>query len=105
MSETLQQLQARRHMLILRSERLRADLANEFGEFETRFAGADRILSFARRVAAPSILLSLGGLGLGMLRGTHPFRLITRAVLLFSVVRKILTAVRSLRSSSRSRRR
>jgi hypothetical protein len=104
-SENLPELDARRRMLILRSERLRADLASNYGQFETRLGGVDRILAIVRRFASPSILLSLGGLGLGLLRGTHPFRWATRGILIFSIVRRILAAVRALRSSSPAARR
>ena len=85
-------------MLIARSERLRADLANEFGEFEARFGGRRPDFLVRATACGPVHPFEPGGLGLAMLRGTHPFRWITRGVLLFSVVRRILTAVRSLRS-------
>jgi hypothetical protein len=92
-------------MLILRSERLRADLGRTFGDFETRLGGIDKAFAIARRISAPSILLSLGGLGLGMLRGTHPFRWATRGVIIFSLVRRILAAVRTIRAASPRARR
>jgi hypothetical protein len=100
MSESHRELVIRRQMLVLRSERLRMNLGRTYGEFEARLGGFDKILGIARRIATPSILLSLGGLGLGMLRRTHPFRWATRGFLIFSVVRRILAAVRTLRASS-----
>jgi hypothetical protein len=102
MSESVSELEARRRMLVQRSEHLRADLASAFGEFETRLGGADRIFAVARGIASPSILLSVGGLGLALLRRAHPFMWATRGVLIFSVVRRILAAVRTLRSASSS---
>ena len=92
-------------MLILRSERLRADLGRTFADVETRLGGMDKIFAIARRISAPSILLTLGGLGLGMLRRTHPFRLATRGILIFSLVRRIIAAVRTIRAASPPARR
>ena len=105
MSEDLRELEARRRMLVLRSERLRADLGSIYGEMETRLGWVDRLFTIGRGIAFPSILLSVGSLALAMLRGTHPFRWATRGVLIFSVVRRILAAVRVLRSASPPARR
>lgn len=105
MSESLPELEARRRMLVMRSERLRADLGHAYGEFETRLGGVDRIFAVVRGIASPSILVSVGGLGLAMLRRAHPFMWATRGVLVFSVVRRILAAVRALRASSPPARR
>jgi len=105
MSESLRELEARRCMLVLRSERLRADLGTTYGQFETRLGGADRIFAMARGIASPSLLLSVGGLGFAMLRRTHPFMWATRGLLIFSVVRRILAAVRTVRSAAPRTRR
>jgi hypothetical protein len=104
-SESARELEARRQMLVLRSERLRIDLGRTYGIVETRIGGVDKIFGVARRLASPSILLSLGGLGLGMLRRTHPFRWATRGILIFSLARRIVAAVRTLRASSPPARR
>jgi hypothetical protein len=90
---------------VLRSERLRADLGDTYGEFETRLGGVDKIFAIARRMASPSILLSVGGLGFALLRRAHPVGWVTRGVLIFSVVRRILAAVRTLRATSRPAKR
>jgi hypothetical protein len=105
MSGSLSDLEARRHMLVLRSERLRADLGRAYGEFETRLGGVDRIFAVVRRIASPSILVSVAGLALAMLRRAHPFMWATRGVLIFSVVRRILAAVHALRAASPPARR
>jgi hypothetical protein len=104
MSETLSDLEARRRMLVVRSERLREDLADVYSEFEARLGGLDRIFAVARGIASPSILLSVGGLALALLRRARPFVWATRGVLLFSVARRVLTVVRALRASPRARR-
>jgi hypothetical protein len=104
MSESLAELEARRRMLVLRSERLRGDLGRTYGEFETRFGVVDRIFAAVRGFASPSLLMSLGGLGLGMFRRARPFVWATRGVLIFSVVRRLLAAIRSRRASPPARR-
>jgi hypothetical protein len=92
-------------MLVMRSERLRADLASAFGQFETRLGGVDHIFAIVRRVASPSLLLSAGGLGFAMLRRAHPFRWATRGFLIFSLLRRIFGVIRDLRSASPPSRR
>jgi hypothetical protein len=100
MSESRDELEARRRMLVLRSERLRSDLASAYGQFETRLGGVDHIFAMVRRFASPSILLSAGGLGFAMLRRAHPFMWATRGILIFQLVRRVLAAVRALRAAS-----
>jgi len=100
MSESLRELEARRRVLVMRSERLRADLGSTYREFEARFTGVDRIFAIARGIGSPSLLLSVGGLAFALLRGFRPVRWATRGILIFSVVRRIVAAVRSLRSAS-----
>ena len=99
------ELEARRRMLVLRSERLRGDLGRSYGEFESRLGGLDRIVSIARGFISPSLLLGVGGVGFALLRGARPFKWATRGILIFSVVRRILGAVRGLRASSPPARR
>jgi hypothetical protein len=105
MSESLAELEARRRMLVLRSERLRSDLGHAYGDFETRLSGIDRIVSMLRGFASPSVLLSLGGLGLGLLRRVRPFKWATRGLLIFSLARRILGAIRTSRAASPPSRR
>jgi hypothetical protein len=104
-SESLAELEARRRMLVLRSERLRADLGSTYGDFETRLGGIDRIFSMVRGFASPSLLLTVGGLGLGLLRRVRPFKWATRGLLIFSLARRILGAIRSSRAASPPSRR
>jgi hypothetical protein len=105
MSESLAELEARRRMLVLRSERLRADLGHTYGDFETRLSGIDRVVSMVRGFASPSVLLSVGGLGLGLLRHVRPFKWATRGLLIFSLARRILGAIRTSRAGSAASRR
>jgi hypothetical protein len=105
MSESLVELEARRQMLIMRSEHLRSDLASTYGQFETRLGGVDHIFAIVRRFASPSMLLSAGGLGFAMLRRAHPFMWATRGFLIFSLLRRVFGAIRELRSASPPARR
>jgi hypothetical protein len=105
LSESRRELQERRRLLIVRSERLRADLGATYADVESRLGGVDRAFAIARGVASPSVLLSVAGLVFGMLRRVRPFMWVTRGVLIVSVVRRILAAVRTLRSGSLRARR
>jgi hypothetical protein len=104
MSDSLGELEARRRMLKLRCERLRADMSQGFGKLETRIGGVDRVFATLRGFISPSLLISAGGLGFAMFRRARPFMWVTRGVLLFSIVRRILSAVRALRPSRSARR-
>jgi hypothetical protein len=104
-SESRRELRERRRHLLARSECLRVDLGITFAEVERRLGGVDRAFAVARGVASPSVLLSVAGLVFGMLRRVRPFMWATRGVLIFSVVRRILAAVQTLRSASLRARR
>ena len=104
MTEDLSDLETRRHMLVLRCARLRAELGDAYGEFETRLGTVDRIIATARGFASPSLLITLGGLALPFLRRVHPFKWVTRGVLMVSLVRRIFGAVHALRASRPFRR-
>lgn len=104
MNANLSDLEARRRLLVARSERLRADLGDVYREFEVRLGGLDRFFGAVRGIASPSILMTAGGLGLAMLRRARPFVWATRGVLLLSVVRRIVAAVRAQRASPPARR-
>ena len=105
MSESPRELHDRRRLLIVRSERLRADLGATYADVESRLGGIDRAVAIARGVASPSVLLSVAGLVFGMLRRVRPFMWATRGVLIVSVVRRILAAIRVIRSGSLRARR
>ncbi len=105
MSESPSELEARRRMLVLRSGQLRADLGSTFGELETRIGGADRVFAAARAILSPSILLSVGGLALALLRRVRPVAWATRGFLIFSLARRVFEAVRSHRPASPPARR
>jgi len=103
MSESLSRLEARRRMLVLRSEHLREDLGYAYGEFSTHFTAIDRAISAIRRNVSPSVLLSVAGLSFALLRRIPPVRWATRGVLAISLIQRVLAMVRSRRASRRFR--
>lgn len=70
MTDRLEQLQLRRRQLLLRSERLRAELAADQEVMLDALSGVDRAIATARKLAPPFLLI-VGGAML--------FRLIRRA--------------------------
>ena len=103
MSDSLKRLEARRRMLVLRSERLREELGDAFGEFEGPLRG--RLIapvSRHRRNFSPSILLSLAGLSFALLASYAPGPWATRGIVAFSLARRVLALIRSARIAASS---
>ena len=71
MSDRLEQLQLRRRQLLLRSERLRADLAADQQVMLDALSGVDRAVATARRFAPPFLLIAGGALMFRWLRGSR----------------------------------
>lgn len=69
MSDRLEELAMRRRRLLLRSERLRADLAADQQVMLDALSGVDRAISRARRAAKPIFLVGAGLLLLRLIRG------------------------------------
>lgn len=103
MSDSLSRLEARRRMLVLRSEHLRQELGYAYDDFSAHFTTIDRAISALRRNVSPSILISVAGLSFALLRRIAPVRWATRGVLAISLLQRILTMVRSRRASRRFR--
>jgi hypothetical protein len=99
MSEGLKRLEARRRMLVLRSEHLREELSYAYGEFAGHFTTIDRAVSAIRRNVSPSILLSLAAISFAFLRRIAPIRWATRGIVALSLVQRILAMIRSRRRS------
>lgn len=102
MSDSLKRVEARRRMLVLRSEHLREELGYAYGEFSTHFSAIDRAVSALRKNISPSILLSIAGLSFALLRRIAPVRWATRGIVAISLAQRILTLIRSRRASRRS---
>ena len=60
MSDRLEELSMRRRRLLLRSERLRGDLAADQRVMLDALSGVDRAISIARKAAKPLLLVGAG---------------------------------------------
>jgi hypothetical protein len=69
MSDRLKELAMRRRRLLLRSERLRADLAADQQVMLDALSGVDRAFSTARKAAKPALLIGGALLLFKLLRG------------------------------------
>jgi hypothetical protein len=109
-SDRLDELALRRRTLLLRSERLRSDLAADQRVMLNALSGIDRVYSTAKRAAPPLLMLGAGALLLRLFRRSKPGRRAGAGVkVLFwvSMIRKALPLVTLARTlwQSRSRRR
>jgi hypothetical protein len=109
MSDRLAQLEMRRRALLLRSERLRADLAADQRVMLKALSGVDRFYANAKRVA-PTVLMAGGGLLLlGLLRGSRrrgPARssgFLTKTLFWVTTARRVLPYVPLIKALCRSR--
>jgi hypothetical protein len=68
MADRLEELQLRRRQLLLRSERLRAELAVDQQVMLDALSGVDRVVATARKLAPPFLLIAGGALLFKFLR-------------------------------------
>jgi hypothetical protein len=78
-SDRLEELAMRRRRLLLRSERLRADLAADQQVFLDALSGVDHALATAKKAAKPVLLVGAGLLLLRLIRGGGRRRSVTGA--------------------------
>jgi len=116
-SDRFEQLELRRRQLLVRSARLRADLAADQQVILDAIGGIDRAIGRARTIASfvSPLLLAGGGallfrlLGRGHSRGgTRPARaagMVARGVAWLATARRLLTLVSIVRAVIRSRSR
>jgi len=71
MSDRLDELAMRRRALLLRSERLRADLAADQRVMLEALSGVDRAYAMARKMGPPLLLAGAGALFLRLFRGSR----------------------------------
>src|SRR3954471_2577286 len=69
MSDRIEELAMRRRRLLLRSERLRAELAADQQVMLDALSGVDRAISTARKAAKPALLVGAGLLLFKLFRG------------------------------------
>jgi hypothetical protein len=101
------ELEMRRQMLVLRSERLREELVAQNFALRRSIGGVDRVMSIARGVGSPLLLVGVGAMLLSALRKVRSVTWGVRALMLVSMVRKALPLAMPLlqlfRTFSRSR--
>ena len=118
MSDRLEELAMRRRRLLLRSERLRADLAADQQVMLDALSGVDRAISTARKAAKPVFLVGAGLLLFKLLRGRRSPRaglagsagmatagrgLMMRALFWLSIAQRALPYISLARNLWRSR--
>jgi hypothetical protein len=108
MSDRLDQLAMRRRQLLLRSERLRTDLAADNKVLLHALGGVDRAFSMAKSVAPKILLVAGGALLLRMFRRSRPAAhagFAMKALFWVSMARRMLPYVTLLRGMWKSRSR
>jgi hypothetical protein len=113
MTHRVSELATRRQMLVLRSERLREELVAQNFAIRRSIGGVDRVVSIARGVKSPLLLVGAGLMALRLMRGRRRVRKVgsvtwgVRAMMLVSMIRKALPLAMPLlqlfRTFSRSR--
>lgn len=107
MSDRLQELAMRRRRLLLRSERLRAELAADHQVMLNALSGVDRAISTARKAAKPVFLVGAGLLLLKFLRRgrarTAGSGFLMKAMFWVSAAQRVLPYVSLARNLWRSR--
>jgi hypothetical protein len=114
MSDRLEELAMRRRRLLLRSERLRADLAADQRVMLDALSGVDRAIHTARKAAKPALLIGAGLLLFKLIRGRRASRvgragagagggLVMRALFWLSIAQRALPYVSLARNLWRSR--
>ena len=105
MNDRFEQLELRRRQLLLRSERLRSELAADQRVILNAIGGFDRIFALARSVASPVLLAGGGALLFGLLKRFRPARFAMRGMVWVSTAKRLLTIFSLIRAATRSRSR
>jgi hypothetical protein len=106
MSDRLNELAMRRRQLLLRSERLRLDLAADQRVMLEALSGVDRACHIAKRAAAPLLMFGAGALLFRLLRKSRPVAgagFAMKALFWVSMAQKALPYVGLVRNMWRSR--
>ena len=105
MGDRFDQLEMRRRQLLLRSERLRSDLAADHRIVMETIGGVDRWVGMARRLASPVLLAGEGALLFGLFRRFRPVGFAMRGIAWITLAKRLLTVVSLVRAVTASRRR
>ncbi len=107
MSDRFEELQMRRRALLLRSERLRTELAAEQQVMLDALSGVDRAIATARKLGPPLLLAGVGAVLLRLFRRSRPAAgaggLAMKALFWVSVAKRALPFVQLARNLWRSR--
>ena len=91
--------------MLLRSERLRSELAADQRVILNAIGGFDRIFALARSVASPVLLAGGGALLFGLLKRFRPARFAMRGMVWVTMAKRLLTIFTLIRAVTRSRSR
>jgi hypothetical protein len=105
MGDRFDQLEMRRRQLLLRSERLRADLAADNRVVMDAIGGVDKAIGTARRLASPVLLAGGGALLLALLKRFRPVGFAVRGLAWITLAKRLLTLASLIRAATASRRR
>jgi hypothetical protein len=104
-SDRFEELAMRRRQLLLRSERLRSDLAADQRIVLQAVGGFDRIFSIAKGMASPLVVAGAGALFFGLLRRFRPVGLAMRGMVWISMAKRCISILGLVRAATRSRSR
>jgi hypothetical protein len=107
-SDRFEQLEMRRRQLLIRSARLRADLAADQQIILDTIGGVDRIVGRVRGIASlasPLLLVGGGALLFALLKRFRPARAAVRGFAWLAMARRLLPLVSIIRAVMRSRSR
>jgi hypothetical protein len=105
MGDRFDQLEMRRRQLLLRSERLRADLAADNRVVMEAIGGVDKVLGTARRLASPVLLAGGGALLLALFKRFRPVGFAVRGLAWITLAKRLLTVVSLARAATAASRR
>ena len=108
MSDRFDELEIRRRQLLVRSARLRAELAADQQIILDAVGGVDRVVGRVRGVmslASPLMIAGGGALLFALLRRFRPARAAVRGVAWLAVARRVLPILSIVRAVMRSRSR
>ena len=101
----LDELAMRRRQLLLRNERLRADLAADHQVVLQAISGVDRILSASKGMLSPILIAGAGALFFRLFKRVGPVGFAMKGLFWISTVRRFLPYIGVIRSVMRSRSR
>jgi hypothetical protein len=107
-SDRFEQLELRRRQLLVRSARLRADLAADQQVIHDAIDSVDRAIGRVRSIASfasPLLLAAGGALLLGLFRRFRPARAAVRGFRWLTMARRLLTLLSIVRAVAQSRAR